>query len=183
MATGLKLIRRPDTKRIQAAIKSEIRYAYTTILYPAVIARYAVLADFGKWKRKPIIKFKYNITRSKIYIKCYVDMRYNPNMAFIYQDKGTGLDGPRHSTYPIVAKDAPMLQFDVPYHPITVPYAAMRYSSSTAPRWVKTRVVDHPGIQRRDYTMVLLKWLVPTSNAKGLHSVTKRAYERAFAYA
>lgn len=180
MATILSLIRRPRTRQMWPVIKQELQEAYCDILLPAVVAKYAEIAQFNKWAGKPEIKMRTRISGQRYLVQFHVDIRTRLGKIFMWVDKGTGLEGPKHSEYLIVPKNAEYLAFDVPYHPYTYPPEALRYDPNAPSAFIKTQEVHHPGIQARRFSEQVLKWAKDRYNTKGFYRVTENAYRRGF---
>jgi len=177
-APVLTLVRVPRTRIFNSIIKSELETTYRTKLYPAFV-RYMNTILLQGWKELPTYNYKDSVRASRISIYISVDLNTRMGKIFNWSDKGTGLEGPSKSTYPIDAVNADTLIFDVPYQPMTMPLMPLRYNPSAENRTVSAPHIDHPGIQARGFSDRANKHFKDRRNTSGFYRLTENAYRRA----
>lgn len=74
----------------------------------------------------------------------------DPLFPFEYVDKGT-------RAHPIEARNVPLLRFMGPYHAKTKVNVISSYHGGRGRVWVSKRMVQHPGIEARNFSDIILK--------------------------
>lgn len=94
------------------------------------------------WQRRP--RFT-TLKRARGY-----GVRVDPLFPFAYVDRGT-------KPHPIEARNAPLLRFTVPSRAKTRVNVITSYRGSRGNQWVSKRRVQHPGIEARNFSDIILK--------------------------
>lgn len=108
----------------------------------------------ARWTHKP--KFRRVVTVTRTYL--IVRVPASGAAAQIWRWVNYGTKGP----YPIFAKNAPKLRFQLAYQPKTSPVAKVNTGGgeATGP-WVTTDMVWHPGVAARKFTQEFAKDIRP----------------------
>lgn len=137
----------PDVAAIQRNMLGEIDKEFHQMADEGIVFLNRKIAD---WQNKTTLRKKVDVEPGKWQYQILHDSASKAGQIFDWVNGGTGLDGPRQSTYPIVPRNAPALSFTVPHSPKTLaPGQSVPSGPKTA---VRTLHVDHPGIKKRDFT-------------------------------
>lgn len=77
-------------------------------------------------------------------------VRVEPQYPWDYVNKGT-------RAHPIEARNVPLLRFTGPYHAKTKVNVISSYHGGRGRVWVSKRMVQHPGIEARNFSDIILK--------------------------
>lgn len=84
----------------------------------------------------------------------------------------------------IFAQGPSLLQFKVPYQPMTMPMGGVRYDTGAAPRHLSMKEVNHPGTRPRHFSQrVILRLVRDFKGPNTFYQATMRGFNRGIAIA
>lgn len=180
MAMALKLIRRPRTRKTPEIIRRELRAAYAGMANDIERAFQKWFSSHD-WRVSPKVIVRIRVTGRTYVVSVHIDRRSKDGKIFFWVDLGTMDEGDPATTYPIEPINAPLLVFDVPYQPKSMPSdGVLNYDPSAEPRTLRMRHVDHPGIKPRHISQEILAVFKDRKNRRGFYRITENAYRRGF---
>lgn len=177
----IKLVRRPrSATRMTADVRSEVRKGLQTL---ATVVQARLENDVKTWNNKPEFKVTVTLTNSVWSLSAKVNKRNKSGKIYTWIDEGVGEYGGKTKLPDIVVKNKKkFMGFTVPHQPKSLPNPPVAgIPSSETPHGVRVKIVRHPGIYPRNFTLELKKWLVskqPGAFRSTIEAAVKRALRK-----
>jgi hypothetical protein len=162
---------------VHKLIEKHLEIEWRLRLYKA--QRKAILTEIDDWDMLPQFKRQFTVSINEFTHSMFLKMG-KAGWIYTWVDLGTGIEGPKGQAYPIEVKNANNLEFFVPYTPKTIPPNGLTYATGSVPKYVRTKIVIHPGIRPRKITEIALDPFDNPSWPLSFQSLSRFAIDKSF---